>query len=581
MSAALAELAEVLDYLTPQEQRILDADLIALTTGQAHEEYQKDPIGWMRDKLDIPEYTIRWSSNSGYEGHEWDGTPDPLVNALNALANWEDVGIESATGTGKSYTAAAGGVLWFLAVFQGARVFTFAPKEDQLRLYIWAEIAKLWPKFQEHFPGAELSDLRIRMDGTDNWGAWGYAVGVKADEQIATKASGMHAEHMLLVYEEMPGIPQPIIEAGENTCTAPHNLRWGHGNPNHKLDALHKYCTSPGVRHIRISALDHPNVVSGDENTIPGAVSPKSIERRRLKYTEASPHYQSRVRGISPDQASDALIRLSWLEASAVRYEARKQDGTLPTVITGKGVDVANSEHGDKGCIADFADNCLVRLEAFPCPDANALGRTVNLEIIAAGLDPLRVGVDTIGVGAGTYNELHRLKKRVQGLVASSKPLERTEKAPDGGTYEWAADGNVFRHLRDQMYWQLREDLRLGRLDMPKDEDLWEELTEPKFVDEPKTIVEPKEEIKERLGRSPDKADAVVMGNWVRLRHIPKQPKEPPHKEAHKAQPILVKDGKLIKPEREPRTLEELSEWAAKRFNRGRVVSRERMPRWK
>src|ERR1044072_4908768 len=189
----------------------------------AHVAYQRDPIGWMVDVLGIPEHTIRWSLNPGYEEHQWDGTPDPLVTALTALADWKDVGIESATGTGKSYTASAGGVLWFLAWWAGARVFTFAPKEDQLRLFIWAEIAKLWPVFQKHFPSAELSDLRIRMDGTDNWGAWGYAVGVRADETVATKAARMHAEHMLLLYEEMPGIPLPVIAAGENTCTAPHN----------------------------------------------------------------------------------------------------------------------------------------------------------------------------------------------------------------------------------------------------------------------------------------------------------------------------------------------------------------------
>lgn len=488
---------------------------------EAHESYQTDPIGWARDILGIPEHTLRWSLNEGYPGYQWDGTPDPIACLFEAVADWQDVGVESGTGTGKSFGCGVL-ILWFLACFPNSRVFTFAPKEEQLRLYIWMEMGKLWQRFQQHFPSARLTDLRIRMKGgtDDSWGAVGYAVGIVADEEIATKAAGMHAEHLLLVYEETPGIPPAVMLAGENTCTAPHNLRIAVGNPNHRLDALHKFATSPGVTHITMSALDHPNVVSGNASLIPGAISRTSIEKRRIKYTEASPVYQSRVRGISPAQASDALIRLDWLEAAAQRYDARRVLDQLPARVTGKGVDVANSEHGDKACIVDFADNVCIRIDAFQCPDANKLGAQVAREINTSNLSPLRVGVDTIGVGAGTVNELRRLGKVVQALNASSAPVILAEKVADGNTHEWERDTNKFRNLRSQMYWQAREDLRLGSIDVPKDEELWEELVAPTFVDEPMTIVEPKEDIKDRLGRSPDKADAFVMANWVRARVI-------------------------------------------------------------
>jgi hypothetical protein len=67
------------------------------------------------------------------------------------------------------------------------------------------------------------------------------------------------------------------------------------------------------VVHVRISALDHPNVVAEDAGIIPGAASGSSIAKRLEKYGLDSPIYQSRVRGISPDQASDGLIRRVWL----------------------------------------------------------------------------------------------------------------------------------------------------------------------------------------------------------------------------------------------------------------------------
>src|SRR6185312_2424659 len=229
-----------------------------------------------------------------------------------------DVGVESGTGTGKSFLV-AGAILWFLACWEGARAFTFAPKEDQLRLYIWAEMSKMWPRFAIRFPQAEITDLRIRMAGDDTWGAWGYAVGVRAGEQVATKAAGMHAPHMLLVNEETPGIPLPVLEAQRNTVTGAHNLRVSVGNPDSEQDTLHQFCREPGVIHVRISALDHPNVVLGTE-AIPGAVTKQSVASRIALYGEGSPMADSRIRGISPPQAPDALIQAAWLDAAIARF---------------------------------------------------------------------------------------------------------------------------------------------------------------------------------------------------------------------------------------------------------------------
>src|SRR5690349_10415278 len=114
----------------------------------------------------------------------------------------------------------------------------------------------------------------------------------------ATAAQGMHAEHMLLIYEEAPGINPAIIEAGANTCTAPHNMRLAMGNPDSQDDALHQFCEQRNVTHVVISALDHPNLVTGDASVVPGAVSAKSIADRAAKYGEGSIMYDSRVRGI-------------------------------------------------------------------------------------------------------------------------------------------------------------------------------------------------------------------------------------------------------------------------------------------
>lgn len=487
-------------------------------------EYQTDPLRFFTDILGVPRSTVVWSENTNYHGHVWDGTPDPLVAMLDGLVAWDDVGVESGTGTGKSFTAACA-ILWFLAVWDGARVFTFAPKEDQLRLYIWSEMTKLWPRFAVHFPNAELTDLRIRMmAGSDEWGAWGYAVGVRADEQVATKAAGMHAAHMLLVYEETPGIPLPVMAAGENTCTAPHNIRLALGNPDHQQDALHTFCVSPGVRHVRVSALDHPNVVTGDENTVPGAVSRKSVVRRRQKYGLGARLYESRVRGISPAEAAEALIRLSWCESAATRHGlAAYRDGPR-----GMGVDVANSESGDLGAIAYGIGACLDRVEAFPCPDNLALGDRVADEAERDGIDQKFVGIDSVGVGAGTVNQTKRRSLYAQALNGGAKPEPSVdEEAPKPGERR-VLNEEKFYNLRAQMWWQARVDLERGLIALPNDPELFQDLITPQWeTKNGKILVESKEDIRERLGRSPNKGDAAVYWNWVRRRRPIKTVDEP------------------------------------------------------
>ena len=484
--------------------------------------YQRDPIGWAIDVLGIPRRTIVWSSNAGYADRAWDGTPDPLVVIAESLADWESVGVESGTGTGKSFWAAVL-VLWFVGCFEDARGFTFAPKEEQLRKYIWKEIQGLWPRFQRHFPEAELLDLELRMvPGREGWGASGYAVGVRAGEQSATKAQGMHAEHMLLVYEETPGIHPAILEAGANTCTAPHNLRLALGNPDSQDDALHQFCTQRTVRHVVVSALDHPNLVTQDASVVPGAVSQKSVEERAEKYGATSQMFDSRVRGISPAQALDALIQRAWCEVAITKHAE-------PDYRQGKrawGVDVANSEAGDKAAVARWQGRTLLAVESFACPDANRLGATVVDEVRASGGRAAHVGVDSVGVGAGTVNEAKRLGMIVQSLNGGAKALPTMDEDADldgRTTVKRVSNAEKFANLRAAMWWQMREDLRLGRVALPNDPELIADLVTPRWQTKGgKIVVESKEDIRERLGRSPDKGDAAVYGNWVRDRRVTK-----------------------------------------------------------
>ena len=275
---------------------------------------------------------------------------------------------------------------------------------------------------------------------------------------------------------------------------------------------------------MRISGLDHPNVVCDDAAIVPGAVSLESVEKRALKYGEDSRLYRSRVRGISPAEAEDALIKLEWCVEATAHYS----DPAFRVGAVALGVDVANSEAGDKAAIAQGRGACLMEVRSFACPDAVQLGIDVGALIQADGIDPRRVGVDSVGVGAAPVGRLKEMGFYVRALNAGSKAVDSLDREARARTGRGVFAGEQFANLRAQMHWKMRTDLQRGHIALPDDRELFDDLTTPTwFTRNGKIFVEPKEKIRERLGRSPDRGDAAVYWNWVRSRPVFEKPEEP------------------------------------------------------
>jgi len=469
--------------------------------------YQADALSWTVENLGVPRETLDWELLPAYKNHRWDGTRNPVRHIFDTISAGKWCAVEGATGTSKTFVAACI-ALWFLWNFENSLVITTAPKEKQLQLNIWKEIGKLYPRFR----CGEMTKLLLRMNPpSDDWALFGFTAGVRAEEvdASATKAQGFHAEHMLVITEETPGIAEAIMNAFQNTSIAPHNIILALGNPDHQLDTLHRFSQQSNVEHIVISGFDAPNVVLRDPNFIPGAQSEEGLKRLLSRYhSPDNPLYQSRARGISPQQSREALIRWEWLLAARERERRKTFEG--PRAL---GVDVANSEDGDKAAIARGQGSILLEVEDFQCPNANRLGSDVFAEMKRMTIAPAMVAVDGVGVGAGTVNELQRLGAQITNIISSEKPVD---------IY---ADGRElaeqFDNLRSQMWWQLRVDLEdpNSTLCFPDDESLFADLMTPKWgTRNGKIVVQPKEEMKKKLGRSPNKGDAVVYWNWVRSR---------------------------------------------------------------
>lgn len=503
-----------------------------------------DPEAWLVERFNEDPRMIFWDHyGSEYDNHKWDGTKNPLAAMWFSVIKNQKTGLASGTGTGKTYCLSRI-AYWWLDCWENSVVHTSAPKEKMLELQLWAEMTKCFHKFKAIRPNAEMTHLKVRVDAKnqkykESWTAQAFIAGVRANEESTTKAQGLHGDRMLIICEETPGMPWPTMNAFINTSTGDNNRLLALGNPDSITDTLSMFIRSDDdCVSIRASALDHPNIVLGKE-VIPGAVGRKSVESRRKTYGEDNFFYKSRIRGIFPEQAKDSLIRLEWLQRcwknSDDEGKARNPNFKAVELDDGfnaAGVDVANSDEGDKGAVAYGNGNTLKRLVDFRCPNATHLAYNLiytpdelqarkygNYGIPTAeefDIEAEDIGIDVVGVGAATINAF--------------KDLDLNPVALQGGQDEALipkdADGEPlfnFNSLRAQMYWLFAQALMHGRvvLDIPADvfKELCDEAVVPKYKNNLRTIsVESKEDIKKRMGgKSPNRLDAVVYWYYTHL----------------------------------------------------------------
>lgn len=517
-----------------KNRKQLEITLRRLQDRLSAQKYQKEPMLWLSERFNENPKTIQWSKNEGYERHVFDGSVDPLYNAWMDLTRKRWAGLESATGTGKTYIASRI-IYWFLDCFKNSLVVIIGPTSSQLKDNIWSELRTAHPKFKKFRPESIIieNDLRV-IDNSHNksWHAImrsGSADG-KNEEKASAKLSGFHRKDMLFIFDEMQGVSQSAIETIENTCTGSNNLLLGLGNPDSKQDSLHKFCERDNISSYVVSGLDHPNVVLNNE-MIPGAVSRLSIKRRKEKYGEDSPFYMSRVRGRCPDFSMDKLFNLDKFDICC-EHEI-EFDNSEPAI----GIDPANSVDGDDACAVYGLRNYCMQISSFKCIDGSMIPdnlmmeskdvqtkygaeRNYNLNKLSMfGIKPHNIGVDSIGVGVSTVSRfLNPYKMTVVGLAGSARQdVKRVPKDEEGKPMY------NFANLRSQMIWQFADDVNNLRVTFNNISDqvvlarIRQAMRYAKLISSNgRNIITPKEDIKRYLGSSPNEFDAAVYWNWVR-----------------------------------------------------------------
>lgn len=213
------------------------------------------------------------------------------------------------------------------------------------------------------------------------------------------------------------------------------------------------------------------------------------------------------------------VIPSAWIEAAQARWTERnalyKSGAARKPPMDSIGADVARGgnmggatdmpSQGDEMVVARRHGTFFDELKTAKGVDINDGAKSAAF-IVGERRDEAPIHVDVIGVGTSTFDFLVANKLQTIAINGSAQAAG-TDKS---GMLK-------FFNKRAELHWRMREALDPGNTDpiaLPPDPQLAADLAAPRWVLGKSGIqVETKDEIKKRLGRSPDRGDAVILAN--------------------------------------------------------------------
>lgn len=416
---------------------------------------------------------------------------------LNSFIKSRRISVRSCHGAGKSFTAARA-ALWFLNTFEDSIVVTTAPTFRQVKKILWKEIRAAHKKSVVPLKG---NCLTTELNISPEWFAFGFST--KEPDAF----QGLHSKYILLIFDEASGIEADLHVSAEGILSNENAFKLSIGNPTDPASPFAADFRDPDVRKITISAFDTPNFTAFNikpadiakgtwEQKITGPlpyaalVSPHWVARAYRKWGPESPMYQARVLAQFPEQGTDTLIPLSWIDRAAQKDIPEKGVPVL-------GVDCAYFGD-DKNKVCKRNGGRLRIVDTWGGQDTQASAGRVIRNYKDMTPRASHINVDVIGYGAGV----------VDRVIEEKCPGVRVNVA------ESAYDSEQFKNKRAELYWELRLLFQDNKVDLDiHDEDLQAQLSSLKFkyTGKGQIQIEAKDEMKKRVGHSPDDADAAML----------------------------------------------------------------------
>ncbi len=446
---------------------------------------------------------------------------------LRAVQKTKMVAVASGTARGKDYiTAVACLCFMYLTprwnknkeLIKNTKIAMTAPTGRQVTNIMIPEISRL-------FRNAKILEGRLLSDGIRTNNAEWFLTGFKASDDDTESWSGFHAVNTMFAVTEASGISETTFNAIEGNLQGNSRLLLVF-NPNVTTGYAAKAMKSSRFKKFRLNSLNAENVVK-KRNVIPGQVDYEWVKDKvenwctliqKEDFDEGQGDFEFeglcyrpndlfrvKVLGLFPKTSEDMLIPLEWCELAVERWRKLQEEKFVSKKHPLIGIDVAGMGR-DSSCFVPRYGNYVPEIKIH-----QSGGKADHMKVAGEATHWLsdakaKAFIDTIGEGAGVFSRLEELGYK---NAYSCKFSEGTKGLHDiTGQYEFA-------NMRAYCYWAVRDWLNPKNgfnPALPPCDELVAELTEVhwSFQSSGKIIIEAKEDIKSRLKRSPDIADALA-----------------------------------------------------------------------
>lgn len=436
--------------------------------------WRRDPVFFVRDQFGVE--------------------PDPWQRELlEAFPDPEKrhIAMQACAGPGKT-----AGLAWcgwnFLSCYaepgehpKGAAI---SCTSDNLRDNLWPEMAK-WQE-RSDFLNAKFKWMKKKIECKDAPNTWflsarSYSKSATPDEQ-GRSLSGLHSKFIIYLIDESGDINPAVLRSAEQGLSTVGGFKkiLQAGNPTSHQGMLYLAATKQANKWMIIRITGDPD----DPRRSPRIDKAHSQEQID-EWGRDNPWVMAYILGLFPPSSINSLFSPDEVE-DAMAQHLREHDYAYSQKRLG--IDVAR--FGDDRTVIAPRQG----LAAFPCVTMrNARTPEIVARVIKAKFDwgsEVEFVDGTGGWGAGVVDGLHQ---------GGYNPIEVlfNEKAFDPRYY----------NKRAEMYFNFSKWVKRGGA-LPKSTTLKRELTEMTYTyKDSKLIMESKEQIKKRLGFSPDEGDGYAL----------------------------------------------------------------------
>lgn len=433
--------------------------------------WREDPISFVMDNFK-PEKLDDWQSE-----------------ILAAFPHEQRIAVPAAKGCGK--TCVEAWLMWnFASTRIEANIAATSISSDQLQDGLWKELAK-W-QHRSPFLLAAFEWQKTRVVAKERPSTWwmsarSWAKSADANAQSLTLA-GLHADHMMFVLDESGGIPLPILATAEAALASGIECKLFQAGNTTTLDGpLHLACTT----HAHLWKTVH---VTGDPDDPKRSTRiSKTWAREQIElFGRENPWVKVNVFGEFPSANLNSVLGPDEVRAAMARQLVPDDYAWAQKRL---GVDVAR-----------FGDD---RSVLFPRQGLwSSAPTTLRGERTTAIAAKVIMSVRDFGKGHDVLVTIDDTGHWGHGVIDNCVAAGIN---PIGVQFHAPAYDKRYKNRRAEMWLNMAEWVRRGGI-LPNLPELIGELTVPTYTFvNGQFLLEDKDIIKERLGRSPDLADALAL----------------------------------------------------------------------